>query len=223
MNMIMKGVVVLLGLLSVIGVAALLQYTKPDLLMPSDTIQIITLAVLVIVTIWYAISTHRIQEETKRQASAVREQTEISRQAVEIALNTAKNSVLPIVNLSSPVKSLGPTSVFPKADASINLRVHYKNIGKGPALNLRAWLRYDPEAFGEGARSEIGNAYALGAGEEGNFVWSSSTETLPLLSTLSGFDIVAEYEDIYRRKFRTTMFLINEFKTELSFTHMDEE
>ena len=216
MTMMMKSAAILVSLLSIGGLIVLLQYTKPSLLLPGDAIQITALAVLVIVTVWYAFSTHRIQEETAKQVSAAREQTEMSRQAVEIALNAEKNSVVPIVKLTVP--GMSGTVIGPGKVRSESVRAHYSNIGKGPALNLRVWLRYDPKEFGPEARSNVKLADALGAASGGSFEWHLREESLPLPSNqYSGYDIVALYMDIYGQGFRSELTLINERDREFSF------
>ena len=66
----------------------------------SEGIEVGTLGVLIIVTSWYAYSTHGIQSATAEQVAATQELADISRRATDIALNTTQNAVLPIVTLA---------------------------------------------------------------------------------------------------------------------------
>ena len=72
----------------------LVYFTYPQPLSPSDTIQILTLVVLVIVTAWYAFSTHRINSATSKQAAAITEQARISGEALRVALTRIHRSTL---------------------------------------------------------------------------------------------------------------------------------
>ena len=72
----------ILALLGLALLAALICYTDPDWLSPSDTIQTMTLVVLVIVTLSYSRSTRKIYE---------------------VALNAEKNAVSPIISIVAEV------------------------------------------------------------------------------------------------------------------------
>ena len=100
--------------------------------------------------------------------------------------------------------------------------VSYRNIGKGPALNLKVWLRYAREEFGDCAGSTIKHTDALGAGEEGQFGWRLEEESLPLPGRSYGYDVVAEYTDVYRRKFSSTLFLLPADQRDFSFRQVPE-
>ena len=214
----MKNLVVIAILVStaVIGISLVVCLTQQGLLTLSEGIQIITLGGLILVTIWYAYSTYGIQRATADQVATTREQAEISRQATEIALNDTKNAVLPIVKVGAA--GISGTQNEP---GNVHVRaasVSYKNIGKGPALNLEVWLSYsDPEEFGDGAGSTKKRSDVLAAGEEGRCEWRLAEESLPLPSQSYGYDVVAEYTDIYRRKFRSTLFLLPAQQREFSF------
>ncbi len=89
-------------------------------------------------------------------------------------------------------------------------------------MNLRVWLKYSSEEFGDDAGSTTCQIYALGSGEEGQYEWKSTQESLPLPEQSFGFDVIAEYADIYRRKFRSTLFLISAYERDFSFIEVME-
>ena len=202
---ILVGGIILVGI-----IAALVYFTKRQFLLPSDSIQIITLIVLVLVIIWYAVSTSRIYRATTEQVAAIQEQTEISSKAVEIALNAEKNAVVPIVALGKPGISGSQISAS-------TFSIYYKNVGKGPALNLKIWLEYWAKELGDGARSNIKYTEILGEGANGTFEWHSSDESLPLPDKASECDIAAKYTDIYGQRFCSKLTLCNEYDREFSF------
>lgn len=75
----------ILAVLAMVGLPVAICFTERDFLSPNDLIQIYTVIILVIVTVSYAAST--------------RKQAEESRRAVEIALRSERNAVMPIVKL----------------------------------------------------------------------------------------------------------------------------
>ena len=177
------------AILSLLGLAllvALICYTDPKWLSPADTIQTMTLVVLVIVTVSYARSTRKIYE---------------------VALNAEWNAVSPIVNLTAEVT---------RQD---HIRISYQNIGKGPALNLKIWLKLDfDEQFGYLKSEEMKNRgfrAALGVGQQGQLEWNSGEGPLP--TTSSGFDIVAEYTDVFLQIFESRLVIVNPYDREFSF------
>ena len=181
-----------------VAVAALVYFTERAYLKPSDSIQILTLVVLVVVTFWYAISTHSINRSANEQAIAIREQAEISRKALEIALNAEKNAVLPIIRV-------GLGSMAGGESTSQEIQGTCSNIGRGPAINLRVWLSYQPEHTQEMVRSRIEATGTLPVGESRNLTWRSESGAGTLPGTRSRFDIVAKYSDIYGRTFESVV------------------
>ena len=116
---------VILGGIAILGFPVAFYYTKRALLSPSDLIQIYTLIILVIVTVSYAVSTRRIQLTAIEEVEAARKLTEASRDAVEAALRAERNAMMPIIKLM-------PTGTLGVHQQSVTFR----NVGKGPALNL---------------------------------------------------------------------------------------
>lgn len=176
----------ILFFLGLILTGVLICFTRRETLAPSDSIQTITLIVLVIVTVSYAVSTRRLYE---------------------VALNSERNTVFPIVSLT--VDAATPDQI----------NVSYENIGRGPALNLRIWVEaeYD-EQFSFLKSDEMKNRAfraALGVGLNGQLRWDNSEGTLPTRS--SGFDIVAEYSDVFKQGFMSKLLIINPFDQEYSF------
>ena len=217
----MKNLAAIAILVSVaaIGIPLVGCLTQQGLLTLSEGIEIVTLGVLILVTSWYAYSTYGIQRATADQVATIREQAEISREATEIALNATKNSVLPIVRVSAAGTS--GTQIAPgNVEAAT---IEYENIGKGPALNLEVWLRYnDREGLGDCAGSTKKRRNVLAAGEEGRCYWLKAEESLPLPGQEYGYDVVAEYTDIYRRRFRSTLFLLPANQRDFDFGQVPE-
>ena len=209
------GLVVILVAVLVFDIVSLSYLKWQEHITLSEGIEINILGVLVVVTIWYAKSTKGIQKATADQVAATREQAEISRKATEIALNNTQNAVLPIVRVAPDGGSMTPTGrgIF----YVIKAGVRYSNIGKGPALNLKVWLRNMEEET-----SSIRHTDALGVGEEGRFEWSSEEDNLPVLGVSDEYDVVAEYTDVYRREFSSTSFFLSTGQREFSFRQVPE-
>jgi len=108
----------------------------------SDVIQIVLMGLLVVVTGVYAWRTHVISKATEKQAKATREQADASakmaeemRAQAEHMVNAEFNAVAPVVQL------LAADSV---TSDMRTVRIYWKNVGKGPALNFQCWID-DPE------------------------------------------------------------------------------
>ena len=169
---------VILSLLGLALLVALIYFTDPDWLSPSDTIQTITLVVLAIVTISYASSTRKIYE---------------------VASNAERNAVFPIISMAAEVTA--PNQIL----------ISYENIGRGPALNLRIWLELEGEDQFWYLKSETkkneGFRAAVGVGQSGQRQWDNSEGPLP--TTSSGFDILAEYADVFRQGFQSRLVIVS--------------
>ena len=181
--------------LCILGVCVgivLIVFSYPAFLSPSDTIQSITLILLVVVTISYAKSTHKIHN---------------------VALIAEKNAVAPLIKLKlNPVT----TSLY-------ILQVAYENIGRGPALNLKIWLDVDGELFSY-LKSDIekSKSYhtAVGVGESEIHNWIGDGNSTPpryLPDANSGFDIVAEYSDVFGQDFESRLAIINQYDQEFCY------
>ncbi|MDE2685901.1 MAG: hypothetical protein OXI16_00160 [Chloroflexota bacterium] len=151
-----------LGILGTFGAIALIIFTYPAFLSPSDTIQSITLILLVIVTTSYAKSTHKTYEATSEQVKATRE-------AVRVALNAEQNSVAPLVKLNAERVDFG--EVVDKFDVE-QIRITFENIGNGPALNAKIWLeKPEDDTFEYLPNNSLSYFPAIGMNEPCDFVW----------------------------------------------------
>ena len=177
---------IILSVLGLVLIAVLIRYTDPDWLTPSDTIQTITLAILVIVTFAYARSTRKIYE---------------------VALNSEQNAVFPIISITA------------EATNQNQILITYQNIGRGPALNLKIWVCADDEQLFAYLKSdEMKNrdfCAAVGVGQDGKREWNSTEGPLP--TPTSGFDIVAEYTDVFQQRFESRLVVVNAYDQEFSF------
>ena len=189
----------------------LVHFTYPQPLSPSDTIQILTLVVLVIVTAWYAFSTHRINSATSKQAAAITEQARISGEALRVALNAEKNADLPILKIRD-------------SQSVDNIRTEISNLGRGPALNVRIWLEFHSRHLRKDVKSSVGSLHVIGAGENAEWPWANKSELTELpLSCSSSYRVVAEYTDIYGRKFRSTFRRRGPSSGQFDFCRVDEQ
>ena len=176
----------ILSLLGLALLAALINFTDSEWFSPSDTIQTMTLVVLVIVTVSYAKSTRKIYE---------------------VGLDAERNAVFPIIALTVEVTNQDQIYIL------------YQNIGRGPALNLRIWLELESDdqflyLKSEAMKSKCFHA-ALGVGQLGQHKWDNSEGALPTRS--SGFDVVAEFTDVFSQSFVSKLQIINAYLSEFSF------
>ena len=200
--------------LCVIGLAitlALIYFSYPESFAPSDTIQAITLIVLVVVTVSYAKSTHKIYKATSEQVHATQE-------AVRVAVDSERNSFAPIVELTLYNDN-------PQYIGHEDIPIFYKNVGKGPALNLVLWINGDDEQFcylkSDYEKKRRFRA-ALGVGDSYKEIWHANineTPTQPLPSANSGYDVVAEYTDVFGRRFESKLTIIRQYE----FNEYDQE
>lgn len=170
----------------------LIYFTKPGFLAIGETIQAIILLVLVCVIFWYAKSTHM---------------------RYQVALNAERNTVYPIVKLTT-----GPNLLN-------EIWVAYENIGRGPTLNLRVWL--EGEDIGEFAYLKSDSSKnaryctALGIGEIGRWGWTHRDGELPDFA--SGFDVVASYTDVFQQCFVSRLVVFSPHEQDFSFGRLGSE
>ena len=187
------AIVLVVLLLAAILWLAYLTYLQH--LTPGDTIQIIALLVLVIVTGWYALSTHRINRAAAEQAASSREQAKTSKDALQVALNAQKNALLPIIKMESrglDVKS----SETGTHDVSVDM----KNIGNGPALYLSVWIENRLRHTEHVQRIDLHSLDILESGDSCRAANKFHLQTSSMGIYDSGFVVVAGYTDIFDRK-----------------------
>ena len=187
-------IIVTLPLLVVLSL--LLRITNREELAQSDLVQVGTLMVLVIVTVSYAASTHRIEHASKEQAEAAHAQAEESRRAVEIALRSERNAVIPIVRLEGH----GP---YYSSHATASLR----NVGKGPALGLRISAIVKPDSNGDRVGSDLVGIPVFEVGRNDEVQVPFSEAHGPIVRRWEECKLVASYRDIYGQYFRSTFTL----------------
>lgn len=197
-----------IALIAALAVATvvIIYFTVPAPLSSSDALQVVTLIVLVAVTFWYAFSTHSINRAAAEQVAAIQEQAEISRRALKVALDAEQNAVIPIIKIS--IRQLGDVH---GGDGLVI--IHCSNIGRGPALNLRGWPNLKPLTSQEWHKLSHKTRDVLGVGENIEFVWRFALNSQIRSLLRADARIVAEYSDIYGRRFSST----------LSFSHSADE
>ena len=185
---------VTLLVVGVIVAVVLLAYC--DIIGLRDAIEIIVLIVLVSATFWYAFSTNHIAE--------------ISRRSLQLALDAEKNAVVPIIKSSRDSTSVSQLS-------GQRAEVHFTNIGRGPALNIRAWLTCETAGSETNERTAIKSADVIGVGEAGRFTWEQGSDTVWFPPSSNNFDVVIEYSDIYCRHFASRFSITNQHEHVFSF------
>lgn len=158
----------------------------------AELIQSSTLSILVLVTLWYAKSTFKLQTVTEHYTATTQKIFEVSR-------NAEINSAAPIISLNLAI-----------VDSEIH--VEYDSIGRGPALNLRVWLRSDDNQFSYLESDKEKNATyrpAVGVGQSGSHVWIAGMNR-PLPTWQSGLDVLAEYRDIFQQDFKSRLAVAGE-------------
>ena len=177
----------LLGLVFLAAVGVLWRLTYCGTFTLSESIQVGTLFLLISVTTWYAISTRRIQRAAVDQAEA-------TQSAVQVALDSERNAVMPIVELK--IVNGSPRS----------LTIVCRNVGNGPALNLRVLANFDSKDRGDEVTIAQGTVTLVGARD----TELPRLDANPLPSEIAdGFfplRLVGQYSDIYGRRFRSTTY-----------------
>ena len=203
--------------LCVIGAIIYLRYIGS--LMTSDTIQSILVTILVVTTVVYTRftviytrSTESYTRSTESYARSTESYARSTHQSYQVALNAEKNAAMPVIALTAEITRHNM------------MLVSYQNVGKGPALNLRIWLELAEEKQFLYLKSDImknkGFCSAVGVDQSGYLGWSEAEGPLP--TPTSGFDIVAEYDDVYQRHLASKLAIINQHDQEFSFGLKDQ-
>lgn len=173
----------------------LIKFTDPDWLSPSDTIQVLVLLVLVMVTYWYAQSTDEMSRTANYTLQTANKSFEVANKGHELAersyalaLNAENNSVLPVIVLDV---------ITANED---QIQISYQNVGKGPALGFRIWLKADDEQFRYLQSDTNKNKWyrtGVGVDQYSECEWTKDNGVLPVRD--SGFDVITEYTDAFGR------------------------
>ena len=156
-----------------------------------DGIQIgvaVVLAVTLLAVLYYARQTQKQAEATVKMADAARDQAEASARIAEAALR-------PVMTLwaeDHPPESL--------AGAEVSYTVGYKNIGNGPALNIRFCL-----GFADGRWLEQDTRVSMGVSDK-----ESPLQVRVPLPIPERLFVVAEYDDASHSRWKTTLTLARE-------------
>ena len=152
----------------------------------STIILAITTFALVIVTGIYGWHTRQLAKSTSTQAT----ESERSRQ---ISYNSMLNTYAPIIKIIAKELWGG------------GIEVNYKNVGPGPALNMICWINHEKfPHLSSDTNKKIETV--VGTKEEGTYFGDVN---LKLSNFSSGFDVIAEYKDIYGRDFISRLEIIN--------------
>ncbi|MYC06046.1 MAG: hypothetical protein F4X57_02535 [Chloroflexi bacterium] len=170
------------GLLVLVALVISSYVTDLD---PNAAVQSFTLVVLVIVTIVYAKAIHKTYKATSEQVNTTKE-------AVRVAVDSERNSFAPIVLLT--LRSYGTSGI----DAQ------FENIGRGPALNLSVWLEKPEDSSFDYLENKSKKHNAIvKMGQSVLLSWSPFSAQQPLPEYNTGFSMVAEYTDVYLRRFQS--------------------
>ena len=176
----MSTLVVVLGLLILAAAATLVLVllTSYEYLTLSESIQVGTLVVLVSITGWYATSTAKQVTATEK--------------AVQVAQDARRDTVMPIVEL---------TALHGK-----KVQVTLRNLGTGPALNFRVWAKLRSEDGAAEATSRCSIGEAIGVGQTVDRTLDFSESHLDFGNRGDDLEVVAEYTDIHKQRFRSTLY-----------------
>ena len=168
---------VVLGLVFLAAAVTLVLLTSYGHLTLSESIQVGTLVVLVLITVWYA-------DSTAKQVTA-------TEKAVQVAQDAQRDGVMPIVEL---------TALHGK-----KVQVTLRNLGTGPALNFRVWAKLRSEDGGVEATSGCSIGEAIGVGQKVCRTLDFSESHLDFGNRGDDLELVAEYTDIHKQGFRSTL------------------
>ena len=177
----------LLGLVFLVAVGVLWRLTYCGTFTLSESIQVGTLFLLISVTTWYAISTRRIQRAAVDQAEA-------TQSAVQVALDSERNAVMPIVELK--IVNGSPRS----------LTIVCRNVGNGPALNLRILANFDSADRSDEVTIAQGTVTLVGARDAEVTRLNVSRLSTEIADGFSQLRLVGEFSDIYGRTFCSTTY-----------------
>jgi hypothetical protein len=185
----------IIGLVVAIAVfaGAIAFILSKNIIITSQAIEVTLLFVLVLVTIIYAKRTSEIADATKKQAREVREQ----RYSESLPL-----LVLSVTKMIS--KGLDPDEIaYESLQSGLGLKVVWRNVGKGVAINLRFSLHGVPLPSGKVPLFQLRESQALESGgqkETDPSKWDEKHLDKPGLYQPR---LEAEYQDIYERKITT--------------------
>lgn len=162
----------------------------------SDAIQSLALVTLVAVTIWYAKSTRDLARTNER--------------TLRVAINSERSAVMPIIQLD-----------FQTVDTEIHF--HCANIGRGPALNLEFVLEFALESHERTLRSDITFPAAFVAGSARDIAARLPQDLDESSLAAQDFEIVAEYSDVFSRRFRSVLLVSDSMGTEFHFDMISED
>ena len=158
-----------------LGMVAIVLAVGFNVLTLADGLQILLMYTLVLVTAQYATSTHRIAKETAEARFA-------SLQPIIVMGRTIAYGVIQDVRQISEQTTIGD-------------RTFLYNVGTGPALNLRFYLKEPSRRNPSGTFS--GKELKALSPEEG---YELNIENAFGQRRLSSHDLVVEYEDVFGRK-----------------------
>ena len=169
---------VVLGLAFLAAVMSLVLLTYYGHLTLSEAIQVGTLMVLILITVWYA-------DSTARQVNA-------SEKAVQVALDAQRDAVKPIVELTL-------------VTSGNRIPIELRNLGRGPALNFRVCAKLRSKDGSVEATSRCSVGEAIGAGQKIDRILVFSELDLDFGNRGDDLEVVAEYTDIHGQGFRSTL------------------
>ncbi len=186
-----KPAAILFALLIITIIVGIIEMIQGNGLLVSA----ITTFALIIVTALYGWHTRKMANSSEK--------------GLGIAINSMMNGHTPVIKLVA----------VPLIDLSgmTGIKLTFKNVGPGPALNLRCWIQHDelPHLSSDANKS---TNIALGTDEDGNYSWPSS---LRLPDFHNGFTVIAQYNDIYGRRFESIL-EINDMDQSLQYGLMKE-
>ena len=136
-------------------VVLFVSYGEPGRIIAAG--EIVLIGTLVIATLFYAKKTADIETQTKKQAEAAEEQAQATQALAKQTVRQMHQALLPVIKFDS-------LQLWPHGYS-----ISVKNIGQGPALNLRCWVivtnPVETLVFNRGLEHSVFQTTAIGAGE----------------------------------------------------------
>ena len=177
----------------------------------AEAINMLLIATLVLVTAVYAGETTNISKSSEKSSNAMEAQAEATREMAEEMRQERFASFQPIVVMGRSLASVEPPNVnIVVEQTTIKHRTYLYNVGPGPALNLRFYLK-EPNRKNPSGTFSGKELRALGPGE----VYELDLKNVFGQMRWASHDLIVEYEDIFAGKWRSGL--------ELNYTQGQEE
>jgi hypothetical protein len=186
-------------------VIALVRLTLLDVINTAQDIEIIITFVLVLVTVGYVRRTAEIADATREQAEATRRQADVSVKMAEETREQRYSESLPLLVPTIPPILNSDELPYESLQSGVGLKVLWRNLGKGVAINSRVSFETLPTSIGKATfftPCKLGTV-EVGGKKEVDYSEILDDGQLHEISDAYQPRVEAEYLDIYERKVTT--------------------